>query len=148
MQSKPTTFFIKKNSTLPIVEFSITQDILEKFNLTNDMFKNCAVTFSMFDQNSGLYKIANKGAIFSIIEKEYEFLDEAKYTLQYAFSDEDTDKVGVFVGEFKIDFLGRNCGNITFQKSQIVIRGSHTKATVGFEPATNNTFDYFLNFKF
>lgn len=134
MDNKSLTFYIKKNSTLALVEFSISQNLQERYNLTDEMFKNCAVTFSMFDQNTNEYKIANKGGYLSVVEKEYFYLDEAKYTLQYPLSLKDTNRAGVFIGEFKLDFLGEgNCGKITLPNDteiHIVIKDSITKTTV------------------
>ncbi len=134
MTNNPILFLIKKNSTLALIEFPITQVLAEKYNLTDDMLKNCAVTFSMFDSNNNTYKIANKEAILSIVIKDYFLMDEAKYTLQYPLTLKDTNKTGVFIGEFKVDFLGiGNCGKITLPvdtEIQIIIKDSITKTTV------------------
>ena len=53
------TFFIKKDSTLPELQLPVNQRIMEKYDITADMLDNCAVTFSMIEKQSGLYRIAN-----------------------------------------------------------------------------------------
>jgi len=126
------TFFIKKNSTLPAIKYIVPQDILEKYDLTKDMFENCAVTFSMVKLETGFFKIANKQADL-IINREYETMDDPEYIVQYTPTTTDTNDIGVFIGEFKIDFLGSNCGKITLPAEgylHVIVQDSITKTTV------------------
>lgn len=131
--SRP-TFFIKKNSTLPKLKFALSEYMLSRYDITDDMLENCAVTFSMQDAESGKYYIANKPADLIVNDNFAENPDDDKYNLAYKFSLSDTSKVGQYLGEFKVDFLGENqCGKITFpitDKIQIVIQDSNTKTTV------------------
>ncbi len=128
------TTFIKKNSTLPEVKFSLEQWMREKLDITDEMMENVWVTFSMIDSNTGNYRIANKEAKLIIIDNVYEQLDECKYTLAYRMTLKDTKKSGLYWGEFKLDFLGENnCGKITLPTDdtiQIVIGDSITKTSV------------------
>jgi len=128
-------FFIKKDSTLPELKYPFIQQVREKYNITDDMLENCAVTFSMTDAETGLYRIANVPASFVInydrLGKPY----EEKYTFLYKFKLKDTRKAGRFLGEFKIDFLGSQigCGKITLpveNQINIVISDAITKTTV------------------
>ncbi len=133
MINKKETFFIKKNSTLPLLKFQLTDRILEKYGVTPDMLEDCAVTFSMYDVNNEVYKIANKAAALVINEDRISYPEEEKYTLTYKFSVSDTSKSGQFDAEFKVDFLGDHCGKITFpvdSKIRISIQDSITKTTV------------------
>lgn len=131
--SRP-TFFIKKNSTLPKLKFALSEYLMLRYDITDEMLENCAVTFSMQDSESGVYKIANKAADLVVNTDFANNPDEDKYNLVYKFSLAETSKPGIFAGEFKVDFLGENqCGKITFpatEKLTIVIQDSITKTTV------------------
>lgn|SRR5690606_2260565 len=127
-------FFIKKDSTLPELKYPLPQRVREKYDLSDDMLANCAVTFSMMDADTGLYYIANVPANLVIDTDRVNHPDELKYTLVYRFTLKDTKKAGRFLGEFKIDFLGDGgCGKITLPTNEqinIMIQESLTKTTV------------------
>jgi hypothetical protein len=131
--SRP-TFFIKKNSNLPKLKFAISEDIRLHYDISEEMLENCAVTFSMQDAENGVYRIANKGADLVVNTDFVSNPDDDKYNLVYKFSLTDTAIPGIFLGEFKVDFLGADqCGKITFpitDKITIVIQDSSTKTTV------------------
>ena len=99
-------FFIKQNTTLPELKFPLTQTLMEKYNITDDMMENVAVTFSMIDHETGKYKIANAEAKLTIIDiSEYEHLDDTKYNLVYCFKEKDTKRTGQYGGKFSLIFL-------------------------------------------
>lgn len=126
-------FFIKKNSTLPILKLPLTQSIREHYDITEEMLENVAVTFSMRDSETGIYRIANTSGDLDISRDRQGRPDEVEYTLTYKFSLADTKRIGRFEGEFKIDFLGDYCGKITLPNNtpiQIIIGDSMTKTTV------------------
>jgi hypothetical protein len=127
-------FFIKKDSTLPELKYPLIQQVREKYDLSDDMLSNVAITFSMIDADSGLYRIANVPANLVINNDRINFPDEEKYTLVYRFTLNDTRKAGRFLGEFKIDFLNEGyCGKITLPTNSyinIIISDSLTKTTV------------------
>jgi hypothetical protein len=127
-------FFIKKDSTLPELTYPLTQHTMEQYNITPDMLNNVAVTFSMIEANSGLYRIANVPANLVINNARPEYPDELQYTLTYRFKLLQTSKPGRFYGEFVIDFLGpTNCGKIKLPVDNtinIIISDSITKTTV------------------
>lgn len=130
---KLNNFFIKKDSTLPELKFPLTQKVREQYDLTDDMLENVAVTFSMIDADTGLYRIANVAANLVISNDREAQPDELKYTLMYKFKLSQTRKAGRFLGEFKVDFLGENCGKITLptqSQINITISDSVTKTTV------------------
>jgi hypothetical protein len=132
--SRP-TFFIKKNSTLPKLKFELSEDLMRRYDITDAMLENCAVTFSMQDaDNSGIYKIANQGGDLAINEDFVANPDDCKYNLTYKFSLKDTSKPGIFSGSFMIDFLGEgNCGKIGFPVTDtitIVVQDNIVKTTV------------------
>jgi len=111
----------------------MTQELMEKHNITDEMMENVGVTFSMYNLEDGLYKIANNEATLKIVDNSELFnLDETPYTLQYSFKERDTRQSGVFIGEFKLDFLDF-CGKMTLPNDetiQIIINNSITKTTV------------------
>jgi hypothetical protein len=134
MYNSRATFFIKKNSTLPKLKFALSEYLMLRYDITDAMLENCAVTFSMQDAETGVYKIANKGADLVVNTDFASNPDEDKNNLVYKFSLSDTAKPGIYLGEFKVDFLGENqCGKITFpmtEKITIVVQDSSTKTTV------------------
>lgn len=127
-------FFIKKNSTLPILKLPLIQSIREHFDITDKMLDNVAVTFSMRDAQTGVFRIANVPGNLVINKDRPDFPDEVEYTLTYKFRLCDTKRTGRFVGEFKLDFLGdEGCGKITLPNNDpinIIINDSITKTTV------------------
>lgn len=126
-------FFIKKDSTLPILKYPLTQHTMEQFDITPEMLENVAVTFSMIDAETGNYRIANVAGNLVINENRPEFPDEVKYTLTYKFKLIQTRKAGRYLGEFKLDFLGDNCGKITLPTQDLIniqISDGITKTTV------------------
>lgn len=125
-------FFIQKNSTLPKLKLPLLQSIREQYDITDEMLDNVAVTFSMKNADTGIYQIANVPADLVINRKRSEYPDEVEYTLVYKFRLNDTKKSGRFYGEFKLDFLGDNCGKITLPNTpiNIIIGNSITKTTV------------------
>ena len=98
-------FFIKKNSSLPLLIYELNDNILNNYNITNDMLENCAVTFSMINSETGIYKVANVPATLNIETPNSNFIEFKKYNLYYQFRTKDTNKVGNFEAEFVIDFL-------------------------------------------
>jgi hypothetical protein len=128
-------FFIKKDSTLPELKYPLIQQVREKYDISDDMLENVAVTFSMIDANTGLYHIANVPANLVICKDRVQYPDEEYYTLTYRFKLKNTRKAGRFLGEFKIDFLGENigCGKLTLpvnEQINIIISDGITKTTV------------------
>jgi len=128
-------FFIKKDSTLPDLKYPLIQKIREQYDISDDMLENCAVTFSMVDAETGLYRIANVAANLVVSNDRAANPDEEKYTLTYRFKLSQTRKAGRFLGEFKIDFLNPEygCGKITLptqNQINIIISDGITKTTV------------------
>lgn len=126
-------FFIQKNSTLPVLKLQLIQSIREQYDITDEMLDNVAVTFSMTDAETGIYKIANVAGDLVINRDRPEYPDEVEYTVTYKFRLCDTRKTGRFKGEFKLDFLGDNCGKITLPNGEpinIIIGDSSTKTSV------------------
>ena len=97
------------------------------------MMENVAITFSMINEDTGIYQIANVEAQLIVNDDRGVYPDEVKYTLTYQFSEKETSKIGLFRGDFKMDFLGENCGKISIPTDDdiiIIISDSYTKTTV------------------
>ena len=126
-------FFIKKDSTLPELVYPLIQHTLEQYHITKEMLENVAVTFSMIDAETGLYRIANVPASIEYKKLRPEYPDNFLYALVYRFKLPQTSKAGRFNGEFKLDFLGPNCGKLTLPVDNVIniqISDSITKTTV------------------
>lgn len=127
-------FFIKKDSTLPELKYPLIQQVREQYDITDEMLENVAVTFSMIDAETGIYRIANASGNLIINKDRANYPDEEEYTLSYRFKLPQTAKAGRYLGEFKIDFLGEgNCSKLTLpvqSQINIIISDSITKTTV------------------
>jgi hypothetical protein len=126
-------FFIKKDSTLPELEYHLSQKIMEQYDITKEMLENVAVTFSMIDADSGLFRIANVAASIEYKVLRPQYPHNYLYALIYRFKLSDTSKAGRYYGEFVCDFLGQNCGKIKLPVNDvinIIISDSITKTTV------------------
>jgi hypothetical protein len=128
-------FFIKKDSTFPSLEIPLT-DISERFDITDDMWENCAVTFSMYDTEKKVYRIANKEGQLIVRDRIQQIIKPYNYFVGYTFETKDTKYSGIYHGEFKIDFFdqyGNNCLKLTIPNEDmlyIIIEDSITKTTV------------------
>ncbi len=126
-------FHIKKNSTLPILRMKVIEDSNVDFQKFMTMLENSAITFSMRELNTGIYKIANaKGGIVLRTKRvNNNQLDE--YYIYYKFTAKDTNKIGEFEGQFSIDMFGSETGNliVPIKESLIIqIGDSFTRTTV------------------
>ena len=131
------THFIKQNSDLATLKYPITWDILKRYDISEKMMENVAVTFSMVNAETDIFKVANSAGDLVINEDVSDGLnlDDSKYSLVYCFKLRDTKKAGHFKGEFVIDFLDEDAGlgKIKFPlvgHIDIVIGGSITNTTV------------------
>lgn len=100
----------------------------------SEKIQNAAITFSMVSVDNKVYKIANKEAdieINEILTKDNGVFYE--YFIVYSFTERDTNKVGSYIGEFKIDFFDPECGSLIVpikEKLYIHIQDSITKTTL------------------
>ena len=106
---------------------------MEMYNITNDMLENVAITFSMIEADSGLYRIANVPASIEFKRLRPQYPDDFIYALIYRFKLYQTSKPGRYNGEFKLDFMGEGCGKLTLPVDDVIniqISDSITKTTV------------------
>ena len=96
-------FFIRKNSTLPILKLKLVNDGRTQYRQIYDRLENAAITFSMIDEK-GNYKVFNKPGLLLPVDKEI-CPEDGEYYLGYKFETKDTNIVGTFKAEFRVDFL-------------------------------------------
>jgi len=68
------------------------------------MLKNVAVTFSMFNTETGRYSVVNKSGEI-IFNEDVNNIDDPRYLIRYCFTERETRKCGNYGGEFVVDFL-------------------------------------------
>lgn len=85
-------FFIRKNSTLPILEIDLFKDGKLDYNYKDSIFSSSTITFAMKDVDTDFYRITNGTCTYSIENQ----------TIYYQFTKKNTSKVGRFIGEFTI----------------------------------------------
>lgn len=105
------------------------------YDILNNMLSNCAVTFSMVSEDTGVYKILNKPAEIVTRTKPYKDEYPLEYLLLYRWKKSDTNKVGLYRGEFRIDFLGQEYCDLSLtvpieQTLYINVRDTITKTEV------------------
>jgi len=95
-------FYIKKNSTLPVLTVEVVVDSRNTFGNTNESFSASTITFSMKDIYTDFYYIIDHPAI---IREKYTTEDSPlkSYYLEVQFTERQVSKIGNFVGEFKIE---------------------------------------------
>ena len=96
-------FFIKKDSTLPIIKMKVVNDGRFDYKKIFDRLENAAVTFSMVDEK-GIPRVYNQQGLLIAVDKENCIEDEEFY-IGYQFKLKDTKKVGCYKAEFILDFL-------------------------------------------
>ena len=89
-------FTIRKNSTLPILRMKIIEDSNVDYNKFMTMLENSAITFSMRDKLTGIYKIANKKGNIVLRKKRVNNAQPDEYYIYYKWAKKDVDKAGVF----------------------------------------------------
>ena len=94
-------FNIAKNSNLPFLTMQLNNDGRYNFKKFYYAIQNSTVTFTMWNQETGIKKIANSPA-YIIYDENSEC--EERYLIQYRWNNRDTNESGKFIGQFKIDF--------------------------------------------
>src|SRR6056300_935192 len=89
-------FYIKKNSTLPKLQVEVIKESRNGYNQLDSLISASTVTFSMYDIETGIYRIANSAA--TVKEKG----DGSGYIVSYQFTKKFTKKIGRFSGYFTI----------------------------------------------
>ena len=94
-------FFIKKNSTLPVLKLQVVKDGRSDYDNFMKDIELSSIFFSMVDVETGIHKISSRPAGF--VEKT--FIDpnaEPEYYIYYQFTPRDTNRVGRYEGQFML----------------------------------------------
>ena len=113
-------FFINKGSELPQIKMEVINDGRHDFKKIYLALQAAdSVTFSMFNKDTGIYKIANEPA--EIVYDEESGCDE-RYFIQYTWKKTDTDEAGRYVGLFTITFNNKIVADgITFPSGVLIV---------------------------
>ena len=113
-------FTINKNAELPKLRCELINDgkrDFRKFYLAIQAANS--VTFSMYNLETGIKKIANAPA--EVVYDEESGCEE-RYFLQYSWKKRDTNEGGVFVGHFHIDFNDKIVAEgLTFPAGELIV---------------------------
>jgi hypothetical protein len=94
-------FFIKQNTTLPLLKMQIVKDGKTDYRHICDIIERSSIYFSMVDDATGIPKIISAGAGFvNKVFVEPNSLPE--YYLYYRFTKNDTNRSGRYRGEFTL----------------------------------------------
>ena len=92
-------FTIAKNSNLPVLKMQLVNDGITDPSKFSSFIENSLIYFSMKDSKNGSYKIQNAPAGF--VNKTYVNPDATpEYYIFYKFTKANTNKSGIYEGEF------------------------------------------------
>lgn len=96
-------FFINRNSELPTLRMEIINDGKNDFGKFFLAIQNADITFSMWNEETGVYKIA-KAPAYVVYDEDSEC--EERYMIEYRWKKRDTNEAGRFIGQFNIKLNG------------------------------------------
>ena len=94
-------FFINKGATLPVLKMELIQDGRYDWSSFYNKLQDSTIYFTMSDLETGVKKIGK--TVTSAIVKE-SCSEYEEYYLSYQFGLRDTNKEGIYVGKFIIEF--------------------------------------------
>lgn len=99
-------FFINKGATLPVMRLELIQDGRYEWNSFFNKLQNSTIYFTMSDLETGVKKIGKKVTTALLKETCADCEDclGEEYYLSYNFTARDTNKAGVYIGKFIIEF--------------------------------------------
>jgi hypothetical protein len=92
-------WFIKKNSTLPVLKINVIKDGRSDYDRTMRYLNETDIFFSMVDTQTGIPRISSRPA--GLMKKEQLSTSaETEYYVYYQFTPFDTKKVARYKGQF------------------------------------------------
>lgn len=91
-------FFIKQNSTLPLIKLQIFKSASVSYHQFDEFLNDSTITFSLKIEDSGIYKLIDDTCNLEIIDNG----TEKEYYVLYQLSKKLTKKPLTYIGEFKI----------------------------------------------
>ena len=130
-------FFIRKNSTLPIIKVQIVKDGGLGFREFDNLTKDSTITFSMWNEETNVYYIMNKPASV-MVKPSTVGSNEVEYFVYYQLSSHETRDIGGYIAEFKVT---NSQGEIILPRRKklfINITDSFSRADLCCKPSTPN----------
>jgi hypothetical protein len=100
-------FFINKGATLPVMRLELIQDGRYEWSSFFNKLQNSNIYFTMSELDSGVKKIGKKQTV-ALLKETCPNCDNClgdEYYLSYTFTERDTNKAGIYIGKFIIEFL-------------------------------------------
>jgi hypothetical protein len=94
-------FFIKKNTTLPVLKMQIVKDGRLDYSQFMESLEVSSIYFSMIDTETGINKIISSPA--GIVSIKLPEGSNPEYYIYYKFTENDTNKSGRYQGQFLIN---------------------------------------------
>lgn len=97
-------FFINKGSTLNMLKMELIQDGRNDYKDFHEKIQNSNIYFSMVDVDTGLIKVAKQPA-GCMLNTDVSEDSAEEYFITYQWRVKDTNRAGVYRGQFTIEFL-------------------------------------------
>lgn len=108
-------FTIKQGATQPVLVMKVNRYNNFSYEKFERGLENCAITFSMVDEETGIYVVTKRpgGLILKTQYVDDNIVPSNMYYIYYKFTKHDTNKIGRYRAEFKIDFFDVEPTDIT-----------------------------------
>ena len=93
-------FYIKQNSTLPVLKMEIIKDGRNDFNLNSFLSASTTFLISLFDKSNNTFLFASKECYVTTEYSEFEYKD--LYYLNYQLTNKDTLRTGRYEVQISI----------------------------------------------
>jgi hypothetical protein len=111
-------FYIKKDSTLPILRMDLIEDGRHDYNKFHELIQSSNITFTMVNRETGVTKIAKAPAYIKLRE-DGGCVDQ--YVICYDWRKRDTKEEGNYIGTFDIEFGEVKNDDYTYPKGNLVM---------------------------
>ena len=92
-------FFIKKGATLPHLRIEVVEVGSQDYRKLYECLEGADITFSMYNVDSGMYKVSNAPCIIKRYGNEN---CSEQYAICYEWKERDTKVPGTYIGQFDI----------------------------------------------
>lgn len=94
-------FYIKQNSTLPILRMELIEDGRHTFDKFHEAIQGADITFTMVNVDTNITKVSKAKAYIKLREDDD---CSENYLICYDWKNRDTKECGTFKGTFEITF--------------------------------------------
>jgi hypothetical protein len=132
-------FFIKKNSTLPLLKLQVVKDGRSDYNNFMELLETSTIFFSMVNTENGIPKITSRPAGF--VEKIFDDPNaEPEYYIYYQFTKQDTSIEGRYEGQFLVKTFEGNVILPVREKLYVYIQDSFIADDLEYNTCYTSTF--------